>query len=646
MSSIKKKILILTLLPFMALIVVTTIAISFQISRYLEIQTKEELLSIAALQSAKVEKTLFRIESSLSVLSESCGLWFNKQAYIDNGDLYLTDYRDEIAPLLLSTAGNIDNSNGIYFMFSPEIGEKPSQVWYFDEELDGSFERIVEYPDPEDFNRDDPSLEYYYHPLESEEAYWSQPYTDIDVDIIVFSYTRPVWSGSEIIGIVGLDLSLDSIKNEISDFRYLKDGYAFLLDSMGNVIYHPQFTLNTPMEVALGDTLTDLVEEFESENIRNTYNYFYYNELKWLGYHRMTNNWLLGVTITEKEMFQPVRNIQKIIITISLAALLVAIAISLITSRLIAHPVEKLTRDVKEIIKDIDLSLEASDLLNRDDEIGNLTRVINNLHSVYHKTIGRIIENNIKLERLARLGEQVGGFTHEIQSPIGVVLTALTFSEDIIKNLEHGIDSNALKKSDLSDSVDKIHEANSLCLKNIEQTKRIIRSFKNISISQSDIQKEMINLRELIEDVTSSIELIDKSKKITVDLQVDESIVFFSHKGYLTQILSNLIQNSIYHGFHNRDTGTINISSSLEDNLLCIEYSDDGKGIPEDLSSEVFKLYYTSAKERGGSGLGLHIIKTIVHAYLNGTIELAHNNKPGAMFKITFPIEERSGKNG
>lgn len=637
MPIIMRKVLILILLPLLLMAVITSSVSIYSLKKYLIETTYEDLLNQAVNESAGIEKMLSVIEASISVLSFSLGAQFQKNSFDESGDEYLTEFRNDIAPIILKTAQSINNCKGVYFMFSPEYGTVPTQVWYNDKYINGQFERIFEYPDPDDFQENDPNLAYYYTPLKNHEPYWSEPYIDVDTDVPLISFTLPVWNNSEIFGIAGLDISIEYFKEILNDFRYLDTGYALLLDSRSKVIFHPLFPFNTSLEDILDEELDFLLEELQSENIQNTEDYIFQGEKKRLGYKRLNNNWLLGITTFEKEMLEPVKQIQNILAGISGVLFLLCVAISYIAAQFISKPVIQLTKEIRQNAYDFTSVIDNPFLISRKDEIGNLTREFKALQIANRNTVNRIISNNIELERHAQLGRQVGGFTHEIKTPIGVVLTSLTFLEDILKDFRNKMENNKLKISEMNDFVSNIEKGITLSIRNIEQAGSIISSFKNVSVSQSDIRYEKVNLKKLIDDIDTSLSIGSKKKKYSIEKNINIGLELQSIPGYLTQVFTNLIQNSIRHGFQDRIDGKITISCLEEKEEIQISYSDDGTGISDENADKIFEPYFTSAKDRGGTGLGLHLIQTIIHNYLNGTIEYKKNKKPGVLFHITLP---------
>lgn len=634
-----RRILLIILLPLLLLAIIISTFIIESVTGYTETNISEDLLYEASSESLRLENIITSVESSINVMALSLGVQFDSVRYEEEMDSYLREYRDLIAPLIEDTAQYLPNCKGTYFMFAPGYGSVPSQVWYNDEKLDGNFKRIFEYPPPEDFDPQDPNMDYYYETITSESAYWSHPYVDLDTDVLMFSYCTPVWSGDNLIGIAGFDITLDTIVDRFINIQFLDSGYGFLLSATGEVIYHPLFPFNTPVNEALGEELDFLIREMFHGPDHRTVAYTFQKEKKRLAYKRMSNGWVLGITTFEKEMFIPVNDIRVKLILISTIIFLCSAFISFFVARFITKPIIQLTSEIQKSTKEFDLLISDSQLLKRKDELGNMAREFRELQIAFQDTLIRIIETNINLERMAQIGNQVGSFTHEIKSPIGVLLTSITFAKDNLDTLKKKMNDNTLGKKEFSEILETLQKSLDLGIKNIEQTKGIVASFKDNAVSQSRIKEDTVNLHKLIEDLFAGILMQHRDMSIDLVNETTGCPPFKSQVGYIIQILTNLINNSILHGFHDREEGTIRISCAVEGKWIQLDYSDNGSGIPTDYESRIFEPYFTSAEERGGTGLGLHIIRLILSNYLKGTIEYIKRDEPGALFRILIPLQ-------
>jgi signal transduction histidine kinase len=140
-----------------------------------------------------------------------------------------------------------------------------------------------------------------------------------------------------------------------------------------------------------------------------------------------------------------------------------------------------------------------------------------------------------------------------------------------------------------------------------------------------------------VEDVIRSLYPKLKGKDVNIDLQVDDELELDSYPGAFSQIITNLVLNSINHGFEGDDKGTIVISGKRDYGKLHLEYSDNGKGIPEEIHDKIFEPFFTTNKKIG-TGLGLHIVYNLVTQKLNGAIDCISEEGAGASFRIEIPV--------
>lgn len=237
----------------------------------------------------------------------------------------------------------------------------------------------------------------------------------------------------------------------------------------------------------------------------------------------------------------------------------------------------------------------------------------------------------VEKEKQAALGGLVSGVAHEINTPIGVSITTLTFIQDKISEIQEELNSNALKKSTLTHNLSKTNEAISLISENLNRTSKLIENFKMISSDLITDTVNEINLKEYINYiVTNIVPKYNTQYDFVVD--IPESLLINTFPGALFQVFSNLIVNSIEHGF--KDGGQIKISGKSQEGFLEMDYYDNGKGIDEIIKEEVFLPFYTTKRSQGNTGLGLHIVYNMITQKLGGSIEIINDTDQGVHFKI------------
>lgn len=243
----------------------------------------------------------------------------------------------------------------------------------------------------------------------------------------------------------------------------------------------------------------------------------------------------------------------------------------------------------------------------------------------------------IESEKLAGLGSLVAGVAHEINTPVGIGLTGITHlleeTESIIKVYE----KDKMTQEDFEHYLKISKEISTLVNTNLKRTALLVKSFKQISVDQTNEEIRDFYLKEYIEEILFSLSNITKKTQLSINIIGDNGIKINSFPGALSQIITNLIINSIRHAYDRNEKGIINISFTQDkhENIV-LTYSDDGRGIAQENLSKIFDPFFTTNRQAGNTGLGLNIIYNIVTNTLAGTIICESEEEKGVTFKITF----------
>jgi signal transduction histidine kinase/streptogramin lyase len=248
------------------------------------------------------------------------------------------------------------------------------------------------------------------------------------------------------------------------------------------------------------------------------------------------------------------------------------------------------------------------------------------------KTQDRLIQS----EKFAALGGLVAGVAHEINTPVGISVTAASSLAEETRAMAEKYKTNQISRSDFKEYLNTANQSAKLILANMERTATMVQSFKQVSVDQSTEQKRKFKLKEYFADVIRSLYPKIKQKNIDIQLNIDDKLELNSYPGDFSQIITNLVLNSFVHGFSDKDSGEIQISASDNGNALEILYNDDGKGIRNKDLQMIFDPFFTTDKKLG-TGLGLHIVYNIVSQRLNGTIDCHSTIGSGAQFRISVP---------
>jgi signal transduction histidine kinase len=247
----------------------------------------------------------------------------------------------------------------------------------------------------------------------------------------------------------------------------------------------------------------------------------------------------------------------------------------------------------------------------------------------------------VQNEKMASLGDMVAGVAHEVNTPIGLGVTASTMMLDRLSDMRKAFEDKTLKASSLSKFIAEGEENLNIIYRNLNRAAELISSFKQVAVDQSSENNRVFSFAKLIDEILMSMRPKLKKVKHQINVNCADNLVVESKAGPINQIIINLIMNSIIHGFEEMDKGQIDITIvSVDDNKVSIEFKDNGKGIPEHLRKRIFDPFVTTKRGQGGSGLGMHLVYNLVTQALNGSISIVSEEGQGVQFIILFPVKK------
>ncbi len=245
----------------------------------------------------------------------------------------------------------------------------------------------------------------------------------------------------------------------------------------------------------------------------------------------------------------------------------------------------------------------------------------------------------VQSEKLAALGALVAGVSHELNTPIGNGLTVASALEHRVEVFTQLMDAG-MRRSDLQSFVDETRFAAEIITRNLSRAGHLVSSFKQVAVDQTSSQRRTFSLDSLVAEILLTLNAVIKKYSCHIAVQVPSNILLESYPGPLGQVLTNLINNALVHGFEPEDRGDILIRAEVvqADGCVHLTVSDTGKGIAPDNRRRIFEPFFTTRLGHGGSGLGLHIVHNIVGGVLGGKISVDSTHGSGAEFRITLPL--------
>ncbi len=285
--------------------------------------------------------------------------------------------------------------------------------------------------------------------------------------------------------------------------------------------------------------------------------------------------------------------------------------------------IENFNQALKEKVYDRTQELESSN--------AELQDSLRHLGMTQHKLI--------ESKKMASLGELVAGVAHEINTPVGVGLTGMTHFIDATKALENSYRSDNMSAEYFEEYLSSSVELANLIYLNLKRTADLVSSFKRVAVDQTNEEKREINVASYLEEVLMSIQNVTRKSKVSIKINCPANLMINSYPGAISQVITNLIFNSLIHGFSKEIKGIIVIDVIDKSNELEIIYTDNGCGIANENLPKIFDPFFTTNRKKGGTGLGLNIIYNIVTNRLKGSIVCESNENKGV--KFTIIIKER-----
>ncbi len=317
--------------------------------------------------------------------------------------------------------------------------------------------------------------------------------------------------------------------------------------------------------------------------------------------------------------FQGVIDLSGLIITLS------ALVFSVV-SLLLVFAMNRRFRVIKSQLESANGQLEAK----VQERTGALEKSLSSLISAQDM----LVQN----EKMATLGRATAAFTHEINTPLGVSNMAASQMSQVLGELEVSFGENTLSKQHFLATMANLREGAAIIERNMQQASGITASFKHVATDQGSDRLRDFELGAYVREIVLSLSPRLRHSPYRLDVHCPTEIRMFGNPAVFYQILSNLINNSIAHGFEGRASGCMSVDvEPLADKRVRLSYRDDGQGLSEEALTHLFEPYFTTKSGRGGSGLGTSIIHSLVTEVLHGSIVAESHPGQGLRYVIEFP---------
>lgn len=305
------------------------------------------------------------------------------------------------------------------------------------------------------------------------------------------------------------------------------------------------------------------------------------------------------------------------------------------------------TTDRLELLKllsaQIAISIENAQLYKNLQEFNqNLEQLVSDRTQELSDALAHLKATQSKLveaEKMASLGGLVAGVAHEINTPVGVGVTVASALAEHTTEFASTYQSGKMKRSELEEFLDIAAQSSNALLINLNQAASLIHSFKQVAVDRSSEERRIFQLGEYLNEILIQLKPKLRHSRHEIEIMGDSKIAIDSYPGALSQVITNLLMNSLIHAYESGNAGKLVFDWQQEGEQLRFEYSDDGEGIPKENLSKIFEPFFTTKRGQGGSGLGLHIVYNLVTQTLKGEIECQSNLGVGTKFIINLPLK-------
>lgn len=602
-------------------------------------QTVDNVRAKMELKAESISKDVRNIFENANIVTEQMALHPEIRAYlktaVDKNTIRDNPYFQDV----LRTLIDIQASNEIHYL-----------AWVANEKANFYLDSLGIIPDE---TYDVKKRPWYDVAVKTDGVAFTPPYVEWATRRVVISSIKALRENGSIYGFVVVDIVLDNVPFIFERAKLGENDRSFLISKDGTYVYHsdPEKIMEKKISDA-DDSLSPYVEDIN--NAEGTFVDISYEGKDYflMSYLVDDRGWKVVTLIDKQGMKNQVQQIAWIVTTAFVLALGVSIGSVYYTVKRATKPYVVLVDYAKEITNG-ELSKNIPEYyLIREDEMGEISKafqiIIDTFRNEHDIMEQRIVEKNKELEtqykyileteKAASLGNLVAGIAHEINTPIGISLSSASYLDRVNDESRKKLAAGTMTKNDLMDFMETLTDSLVLLNNNLARAGEMIKSFKQVAVDQSSELRNVFDLKENISVVILSLRHEYKRTHHKINNNCPDDIRVDSYPGAFSQIFTNLIMNSIKHGFKDVYSGEINIDAERTDNTLRIVYKDNGKGMTEETLTHLYEPFYTTNRADGNSGLGMHIVFNLVNQKLKGNIRCESNVNEGVKFIIEIPV--------
>lgn len=482
-----------------------------------------------------------------------------------------------------------------------------------------------------------------------QDIYYTPPYYDWGTKEVVLSAIKSLSLDEDDRGFVAIDFNLNILPSVIESINVGYEGEIFVVDGDGLYVYHPESS-----QILRGN-IRDHMPEIKDQVYGGSEKDFQTVTLQGQAYYLKTlsidkNQWQLVVLVKVSEVLSPLKDF---LMTFGLLLFLLLFLLAVLMTKAIQaklKPIEGLKKYGGLVAKGHLDKTPPYDYAKRRDEMGDLARSFVTITEVFkqkntmledrvqsqQKEIQKQYHYMLEKEKMASIGTLVAGVAHEINTPLGVSITTGTYIEELANDLISHHKDKKLSKVFFKKHLASLYDASDLMMSNLKRAEGLVMQFKDMTRQESHEDLETFVLKDLVDQVVRNLKPAYKDRPIEIINMVDPDIEMTSIVRAMTQVITNLIMNSLHHGFEDQTPGKLIFLGGLNNHEVEFVYEDTGCGMSQETLDHIFEPFYTTKRNGNNSGLGMFIIHNLIYQNLRGSLTCQSRLGEGVVFKMTL----------
>jgi signal transduction histidine kinase len=492
--------------------------------------------------------------------------------------------------------------------------------------------------------------------------WWKKP-TDTETEYEKIGYSKHFAAFDWFIGTGDYVLDYEEelkkeILERISRVKYGEDGYIFVVNEKGTYLNHIEKKHIGKNRLSLTDSNGVLITQEIINVAQNGEGYLSYigtikpstglpaNKTSFIkGFEDW--HWAIGsgaylddiesVVLSKKTALNK-KNQVKLLQTLALGTTtsFMLFLISLAFSNNIKHRFQRYRVNVTEKthqLNELNLHLE--------DKVSDRTQALAASNKELELTLTSLQNTQEKLiasEKMASMVNLVTGVAHELNTPLGIMVTSISQIESEIESVFNKIKSQKVSRSELLRSEEIFQLGTDLLNNNLDKSIQLVKNFKSLSIYNEPEKPQKFSINILIETLKDSYQSALQKHKAQLNLIFIDDVIVESYKDVIVDVLTQLIENSLIHAFSEVESPCITLRVSASNDQLMIDYFDNGLGLNDEGKEKIFELFYTTKRNSTCTGLGMPIVYNQVTQKLQGNITYTQPSLQGIRFTITIPM--------